>query len=306
MNNKTLLIILCVLLALFGLSKIGGKGKKNKSFDSDIFSIDTTAIQTIKIKTKFDQEPFEVKKTNGTWTVSNSKLNVPGSEEVISALFDQVADMKALRLAATKPEKWSEYEIDEALGSTIHFFNGNNQIGSLAIGRFNYNPQQQSMVSFVRIPEKGPEVYAVDGYLPLTLQTGFNGFRKKELLTINKDQLKSISLKGLNGQNQLLLTEGNWNSSGTVKDSTDVADWIKGIYNLKGAEFHEDPSSIIANPPIYQLDLLGEEQVAVKIYKNSKEGKPFVVNSSQNTDSYFLSDSTGIYKKLCEDLKVIF
>jgi len=306
MNNKILLMILAVLLVLFALSRMGGSGKKNKSFSSDIFSIDTAAIQSIKIKTKFDKEPFEVKKTNGAWMVANSKLNVPSSQKVVSALFDQVADIKALRLAATKPEKWTDYEADDASGSEVQFFNGNEEIGRLIIGRFNYNPQQQSMVSFVRVPEKGPEVYAVDGYLPLTLQSGFNGFRNKELLNINKDQVKSITLKGLNGQDQLILVDGQWNSKGTVKDSTDVADWIKSVSNLQGSEFHEDPASVTVNAPLYELDLLSDEQVVVKVYKNTIEGKPFVVSSNQNKDSYFLSDSTGIYQKLYEDLKVIF
>ncbi len=306
MNNKTLLIILCVLLALFGLSKIGGKDKKNKSFNSDIFSIDTSAIQTIKIKTKFDQEPFEVKKSNGVWNVSNSKLNVPCSEDKVKALFDQIVNIKALRVAATKAEKWKDYEIDEALGSSLQFFDGSKQIADLAIGRFKYNPQQQSMTSFVRLPDEGPEVYAVDGYLPLTLQSGFNGFRKSTLVNIDKDQIRSIGMEGLNGQNQLLLVEGNWTSGGAVKDSTDVADWIKSVHNLEGAEFHEDPSSIASTPPIYKLNILGEEQVEIKIYKNTGGDKPFVIHSNQNAPSYFLSDSTGVYKKLAEDLKVLF
>lgn len=306
MNNKTLLIILCILLALFGLSKIGGKDKKNKSFDSNVFSIDTTAIQSIKIKTKFDQEPFEVKKTNSGWTVSNSKMNVPCSQKVVSALFNQVHSIVALRLAATREDKWKEYEIDEALGSNVEFFDSSKKLGTIAIGRFKYNPQQQSMTSFVRIPDKGPEVYAVDGYLPLTMQTGFNGFRQKEIVKINKDQVRSISLKGLNGNNKLTLNDGNWNSEGAVKDSTDVVNWIKSIANLEGSEFAEEPSTATSTPPIYELDILGAKQVSVKIYNNKGGTKPFVINSNLNEPSYFLSDSTGIYKQLAEDLKVLF
>lgn len=306
MNNKTLLIILCILLALFGLSKIGGKDKKNKSFDSNVFSIDTTTVQSIKIKTKFDKEPFEVKKNKGGWTVSNSKLSVPCSQKVVSALFNQVHNIVALRLAATKEDKWKEYEIDEALGSSVEFFDSSKKLGALTIGRFKYNPQQQSMISFVRVPENGPAVYAVDGYLPLTMQTGFNGFRQKELVKINKDQVRSISLKGLNGNNKLTLNDGNWNSDGVVKDSIDVADWIKGIANLEGSEFAEDPSLVTSSPPIYELDIAGAEQVSIKIYNNKQGEKPFVINSNLNEPSYFLSDSTGIYKKLTEDLKVLF
>lgn len=304
MNNKILLIILVALAALYGLTQMTSK-KEARSFKTNLVSIDTASVTKVIFQTKASPEEILIQKSNGAWNITKASLTVPCTKESMTALLNEVVDLKSIRPAATKEEKWADFGVDEKSGSPIKFYAGDELLADFIVGRFQMDQRRQSIESYIRLPED-PIVYGTQSYLPITMQQGFDAFRDKNLCKIDPIQVNQINLNENENSYTLKLEDGEWKNETVTKDSTEVAAWIEKITKLKGAEFQNDINQLENATPIKTINLKGQNSAAINLYLNPAEGKPFVIHSSLNQTAYFQSDSTGIYKTLFVDLKDFF
>ena len=91
-------------------------------------------------------------------------------------------------------------------------------------------------------------------------------------------------------------------NSETVLDSTVVDKFLSGLANVSGAEFvngFDETANI--NNLIKTITIKSNnefEPLRVNVFRDTTLAKPFVINSNRNKDAYFLSDSSGVFKKL--------
>ena len=304
MNNKTLVIVFASLIAIYFLTQMGSK-KEARSFKTDLVSLDTASITKITFKTKQSPEEILLQRNEGVWNISKGNITAPCDAIVVNGLLDQVADINSIRPAATKAEKWVEYEVDDKTGSNMKFYAGDKLVSEFVVGRLNIDQRRQTMESFLRLP--GDDiVYATNSHLPLTLQNGFNGFRNKTILNIDPVKIYQISYNANGAEQTLDLQNGNWNVGGVAKDSTTVVNWISKVAAFKGSEFQDDVSALASASPIKSINIKGQKTAQVRLYQNPGEGKPFIIHSSQNDGAYFLSDSTALFQGMFEELEAIF
>jgi len=296
MKNKILWIIFAALLSLFILSKLFNK-KTVRSFTTDIIKIDTAAVDRIVFHNADPNAKFEILKNGDSWTVKNNTVEADAQISSVSSLLNNLNNIKAQRPVAKSKDKWVEYEVDEENGKRIELFNGSKSVEDLVIGRFNFNQQTRSAKSYVR-RSNDESVYVIDGFISMSISQSMDAFRDKTVVNFPANSLVSFQLESESGS-RILKKENYWlNQNGEVQDSTGMVNLVNNLSNVNGTGFYDSP--LKNNTPIKTLTLIDTEGKSATISCYESDGS-FVIHSSQNPDSYFKSDSSGIFKTLFLD-----
>lgn len=300
MNNKILLLILILLLAVWGGSKLFNK-PVNKSFKEELVTIDSALVDKIVITPQNDPgNSIFLEKSGEKWMVKSADHTATAMDNIVQSLLSQVTEVKAKRLVAKSKDKWVQYEVNEQTGTKIELFGNGNLLSSFISGRLNFNQQQRSATSYIRLDGE-EDTYAVDGFLSMAFKQGFDSFRDKRLISLNKDDVTRIILSGT--QESIIGRNGeDWiNQDGVVIDSVSMATYLNGIVNLNGATFNDDFNGV-TSPPTYTLTIEANNQLTpVSIQSWKIDEDTFVLNSSLNPEGKFESDREGIFKKLILD-----
>ena len=307
MNNKTLLIIFVALLAAWGLSQMNS-GKRNRSFNTDLIKIDTAAVTTINLYPKSDeQKEITLSKESGTWIATQGTVTTKANQSAVQSLLGNMTMIKTKRVAAKKQEKWKDYEVEEATGSRVKVFAGSELLEDFIVGRFSLNQQTRSGLSFVRLTE-ADEVYAIDGFLSMTMSQGFNSYRIKEFLQVNKDDLTGLQLTNNDGSTiSFSALNGQWSKEGVAIDSTTMATYLNAIQSTFGSDFVDGLDEGTLSSQLYKtLTITGNNMtgpISVNCYRDINREKPYLLRSSQNKDAVFESGEDGIFEKIFTKLE---
>ena len=301
MKNKTLLLIFLILLSVFLISQYAFE-RKTRSFKTALIQVDTAAITSIRLYPKSDnQKEILLKKENDFWVATQDNVTTEANAGAINALLRNLALIKTKRVAAKKAEKWSEYEMEEGKGSRVKVYKGDKLLEDFTVGRFNFNQQTRSGTSYVRL-EEGDEVYAIDGFLSMTIGQGFESYRNKDFLNINKEQINKIAFSS-NGIATSFLKEGDyWMKDGIKMDSTLMSDYLSDIQSIVGTTFVDDFEETQNRQLLFNtLSLEGTgitTPIIIKAFRDTTRAEPYILQSSQNQNSYFASGEDGLYGRL--------
>ena len=287
-------------MALFGANKLFNN-PVSKSFKEELVAIDSARVDKIVITgTKDLGNIISLEKSGNKWLVKSANHTATATRNSVQSILSQVTEVKAKRLVAKSKDKWGQYEVDEKTGTKVELYGNGNLLSSFISGRLNFNQQQRNATSYIRLDGE-EDTYAVDGFLSMAFKQGFDSFRDKRLISLNKNDLTRITLSGM--QEIVIGKNGNdWiNQDGSVIDSVSMATYLNGIANLNGTKFNDDFNEV-SYPPSYILTLEANNQltpVTIQSWKIDEDA--FLLNSSLNPESKFESDRMGIFKKLILD-----
>ena len=301
MKNKTLLLIFLSLLVVFLASQFAFE-KKTRTFKTELIQLDTATITSILLYPKGDnQEETLLKKESNFWVVSKGNITTKANQGAVQSILRNLALIKTKRVAAKNADKWADYEVEESSGSRIKAFAGDQLLEDFIVGRFNFNQQSRQGISYVRLT-KGNEVYAVDGFLSMTMGQGFDAYRNKEILAVNKADLTQISINTLGTTTVLQKGIADWTQDGATVDSTAIASYLTGLESISGVNFINDFDDIQNQSLLYKtLSLEGNNiasPILIKAYRDTARTEPYIIQSSLNDGSYFASDADGVFGKL--------
>ena len=302
MKNKTLLIIFLGLFAVWGLLEMFNKQQKS-SFKAELIAIDTAQVTTINVYPKSDEfQELTLQKENGQWIATQGTVTTPANIGAVNSLLGNLNFIKTKRVAAKRQEKWADYEVEETSGSRIKVYAGTELLEDFIVGRFSFNQQTRQGVSFVRIT-KEDEVYAVDGFLSMTMGQGFDAYRNKNFLAVNQADVTQITVQNNDGTSQAYANlNGQWSKDGTAIDSTIMATYLTTIQNLSGSTFVDDVDETQVNSMLYKTMTIAANNlrapITIKCYRDPARELPYLFQSSQNEGAYFGSAEDGLFEKL--------
>ncbi len=306
MKNRTLTIIFFLCLILFAAGRIF-RGHRQSSFDPVISAVDTAKVDRIKFFSGGVQtEEFELKKSDGSWEAIQGSKKVNASLANVNAILNQLANLNAKRVLTKDPDKYPEYEITEDQAARVIAWQGNKQVSDLWIGGFKFDQTARSASSFIRVAKK-PEVYLVDGFLSMSLKQKFNQYRDKKLIKTDVNDLTSLEWINAAGKKQVLQKEdGAWHYAGMeAVDTNAISQYLKGLTDTQGSEFSELTSaqglSLVEKLTMHGNNMV--EPTIISAFSNQDTTKPFLIHSTVNPDAVFLSDTSGIYKRIFGDLR---
>lgn len=312
MNNRTLLLILVILLAVYGLSRIFS-GRQERSFRSELIQVDTSQVTSIVIVPQAGPDAAEIvlKRENSGWIASRQEQNTRALPDAVDRLLAGLSNIKTRRIAAKSPERWPEYEVGDGQGIRVRVFEEGDLREDFIIGRFAFNQQNQTATSFLRLAGQD-EVYAVDGFLGMSFSPDFDTYRNKTLLRMQRMmEVTGFSYEQPDTTLQFSKKETGWTLNGErALDSMAVENYLNVLRHLTGETFADDFDELQA--PQFETQRLTinatnrTEPFIVTIYRDSTRTLPFVIHSSQNPETYFASDSTGLYRQLFQPAAAFF
>jgi len=302
MNNKKLLLIFLALLIIYGLSQLFS-GKKDRSFNTDLIKLDTAKVTRIVVWPKADDfvEVVLTREDNG-WLISKGDIHTKAMQNNVNSILNQLTLIETKRIAAKNPEKWNEYEVEEGNGTRLQVYGDGKLLKDFIVGRFSFNQQSRQATSFIRLTGE-EEVYAVDGFLGMNLGQGFDSYRNKQILKLNRDDINAMIFSEGDSSFTISKIGNDWTiNESQPLDSTKMANFLSNLQNINGTDFADyfDPveaaGRIVKSLTVYANNQT--EPLIVHCYTDTTREKPFIIHSSQNREGYFESDSTGVYDRI--------
>lgn len=301
LNTKTLVVILIILVGIVILTKMLDEKKGGRTFKETLVETDTLRVNTILIYPNAGQHK-EIKLTNtgGNWTANSENITSDADTSYIRNLLATFALIKPQRLAATDESKWKDYNVDDSLGTRVKLLAGEEVLLDIMVGKFSFNNTTRSGTSYLRLTDEN-EVYAVDGFIPMTVNQPFNEWRDKTLLRWNKEDWNKISFSYPDSSFVLKKENGKWDIESLEIDSDKVEQYLNDLTYLSNSSFADNYSP--AASPFMWITVEGNNRsspVTIKAFAADSTHQ-FIINSSYNPDAYFSAakgNLTGrIFKK---------
>ncbi len=305
-NIKSLSVVFVVLLVLVILSLVFNKGNRSSSFKAELVDVDTSKITSISITTPGDKENVDLKRTGNGWKVNIAGKWYNANSSQIESLIDQYINLRATRVAAKDKERWTEFHVNDSLGTRVRVFEGDKITSDIYLGKFSfrqmpnaspYMRQQPQMFTFVRLADE-KEVYSTEGMLGMSFNRPGNDFRDKKIVAIDKSRVNNITVNTPQGNFTITQENGSWLLDGLVTDSLSVTNYISGLSHLNGGNF-VDESMLNTNNAAYSLTIQGNGIPSVEVnafVADSTNG--YAIESSLNKGSFFSGNKADVFEKL--------
>lgn len=298
MNNKTLAIVFGALMVIYLLTKLLG-GSKERSFDPEIIGIDTSEVTLINVDPS-GEAAFSIKRVDGnTWVLEREGSTYAATSASVMSLLGNLVSINAERVVSKNPERFKDYGVDVETGTSIKVLNGDKVLGNLMVGRFNFNQATRSGTSYVKKGD-GEEVYAVEGFMSMSLSQGMDNYRNKELLKLVPEDLTKLTLEDGGNATTVLRPDSIWRfSGGELVDSAAISTYLNALRSVNGGTFAMGKSDVgvKTNELVIEGNNMGAP-VVIECYASADTSHHFVIHSSLNEEGYFFSDSSGIYDRL--------
>ena len=305
-NNKTLFIVLIALAAILVCTELFRKTDKN--LKTDIASFKSEEISEITIKTKSSEEPIKItKKGDNDWQVAEGDKIYKAGTDIVESYLSELQKIKSQRLAARSKDKWAEYQLTDTSATRIKLYNSKNKmLLDLLIGKFTYkqvqNPYGRNNVqgtSYVRLANE-KEIYAVDGFLSMSLNRNFDDWRNRTLTKLKKDDVKKISFTYPDSSFTLELKDTVWYAGNKMVDTKKVESYLASLQNKKGYKFNNDFQAV--SNPMYQVKIEGDNLTDIEVKAYQTQDNKLAIQSSQNTEAFFESDKAGLFKQIFKSI----
>ena len=233
-------------------------------------------------------------------------MSAPADNYSIVHALDELLNLKADRLVARSEEKWPEFHVNDSLGTRVLVKEGKKTTLDMIIGRFNYQPppggfsgygqQYGTGITYVRNSDEY-EVYAVEGFLAMSFNQGFNNWRDQTICRFTKEQITKVVFEypadsGFVAQK----LDVNWTINGILVDSTSMTQYLNGISRKSHGDF-ADGFSPLSNP-LYQVTFEGMNMDPLLIRVYSQAGDELILHSTINPESYFRITRDGLFKDI--------
>jgi len=300
-SNNFLWLVFVALVGLYFTNKYACSSKE-RSFNAELVSLDSLAVNEIVFRIKADEE-IQIKKEGEDWIVSQAGKSVKAKTETISAILSQICHIHATGIVAKTPDKWASYEVSDSLGTKVKVYENSKLKESFIIGRFNFNQQNQAMTSFVRM-EGDNEIYAVNSFLAVVFGRGFDAFRNQVLAEAPAAEITEIKFENKDTAYLISKNEmGQWLLDGQQDlDSAKVENYLQAFERLGSPDFEDNFDELSKEKNFIEKVILKIENrlepLEISCYRDTVFKGPFVLESSDNEGTYFSSDSSGIMGKI--------
>ena len=296
---KTLSIVFSVLLILVVLTEVIDKAKSSNTLRDVLFTINTQDVYALKIYPRMlkGKEILLEKEDEKNWKVKYQGKTYNADTVQIKNLIQQLSNLKPLRYAGKDKKQQKKYELSDSLCNKVILSDKEGkELAALRIGKFSFlqnkrmpgqNPYMQqpqgTMITYVRMEDEN-EIFAVEGFLSLSVNQEANNFRNRKLLVVNKEKIKEIRFEYPADSSFVLnLDKDVWQINGSQADSASVADYLYAIGNLTGTNFSDKEMP----DATYRLKIGTTDNKTIEIGAAFADSTRVLLTSSQNQGTVF-------------------
>jgi len=298
LSTKTLIILFSVLLLIVVAFLLYDSQHGERSFRSEIISIDTSKVTSINIYPKQNNHKLvKIFKDGNYWKVNldnNKTADVP--HQKVENIFRELLNIKPLSVAALGKNKWKEFQVDDTSGTKIKIFeNGNNTL-DLTIGKFAFQ-RPKSIFTYVRVGDD-ENVYKINGMPGFTLNQDVNYFRDGRIVNDNFSNWSKLNFTYPADSSFVLEKKNkNWMADNRVVDSAEVSNYLRTLSNLANQNFIDNFDKSNFKKALYTLTINSSSKggITIAAYKVNNE---YILHSSTNPDAYFDASKNDLLIKI--------
>ncbi len=292
-QNKTLLIILVVLLAVYFGNEY--MSSDNRNFRDTLVALDTAAVDKIELYPRANEQQLITLRRQGSgWQLQAGNLTDDADISLVKGMLNELVDMRPQRLVATSSEQWAAHEVADSLGTRVKVYDGEKLLADFIVGKFNFQPATRSMSTSVRLAED-EDVYTVEGFMSSTFNRKASDLRDKTFINFDNSQLQELTFTYPADSGFVLSKNAaGWLVDIDPADSAAVAGYLSSIKTLRFNTFADQTP---AGAPDYRLQISrsGLPAITLSAYADSSG---YVYHSTLNPDAYFKSGSDRERKRL--------
>jgi hypothetical protein len=305
-STNKLLIVFFVLVILFLFVKFFRSPLSESNFITDFEPIDTSLVSSVYLfpQAEKGEEIVFTRNTDG-WTVSKKGITAEAQSSSIQSILNEISILKPQRLAAKNKDKWEDYKVTDTSGTKLIVKSSNGkELLNIIIGKFSFQQQNQQMgygrnvsgTSYIRFSDD-EKIYAVNGFLSMSFNMEFNSFRKQDFIKFNKDDVKKLVFKYPSDSSYTLSkTDSVWVLENGIIQQNVIDDFLNLLAFKNNNRFIDDFTP--QRMPDYELVIEGDNMSSVTISVYIKSEAEFVLNSSLNSKSYFISSKDEIFSEV--------
>ena len=305
-KNRTLLIIFGILglVVLFFFLYDSKKGER--SFRSELFTIDSARVSRVTIYPKLkNSQPLVLSGQGRNWKIALGSQSWPADTAMVSQVIGSLLSARTERVAATDKSSWKELEITDSSSTRVVVEQGNEMVADFRIGKLNvsqggrggYGRQGISVKSNIRIAGDD-KVYVVDGFFSMVFSENVASYRFRQVCQFDRNKVNKLTFM-YPGDSSFMIqkSDGRWMAGDKPVDSANTVNFINSLANLANTQFAPDNEI----PALYSctLKIEGQDMAPVELQGaiNSQSGQYFV-KSSQNATAVFGGAGSSLYRQL--------
>ena len=312
-NNRTLLIVLVALAALYFLSNfLQSRSRTKTSLNTELVTIDTSAITEFTVD---NENPVKFTRNGNQWQVTSNGITDEADINSVNTLLSQLLTIKAERLVANSSDKWGEYQLTDSTATRVTVIEGGKgETLDLYVGRFQYRPpaqtqqnqfqQQQPQIqgsTYVRVG--GDEkVYATEGFLAMTFSGGFKTWREGQFLRATKSNIRQVQFDyPADSSFVLARPDSLWTLNGEIIENQNSVDtYLNNLVYKQDKNFTDNFSGV--GVPTHSLTISGDNMtnIVVKAFADHTNDY-YYLQSTLNPGATVESKKGGLFGQLFVD-----
>ncbi len=296
-STRVLIIILLVLTGIYIADELLNKDKKESSFSTDQFSVDSLEISRIELlKGTVQSGKVILEKSTHTWNLKDHIGNTLNSDTtIINNALKQIFNLNVQRMVAKNKEKWKEYSVDDSSALHIALYTNNGLLKEFLIGRVNFDQRTRSASNYIRLKDD-VETFEAEGMLSMSIPAHINQYRNKKLALFGKEQINKMHFIHPGDSSFLLIkNEIKWVAKDKAVDSAKVENYLNSLSSLKSTDFANIEN--VAGPVLHECIIEGNIP-AIKIRAFAADSiNKYYITSSMNPGVFF-SAKNGLFDRI--------
>jgi hypothetical protein len=309
LNNKTLIIILVVLVSIFAVVRIFRAPAQQSNMPKELVTLDTAIITKLKLLPKGAGGDITFTRKEKQWTLSQHDKPFNMEPGTVKNLLGQLVKLVPQKMVTRKKEKWNDYQVGDST-TRVQVFANDDIVADIFIGRigFNQNPAQMQQQQFgggggfggaftyVRLADD-EAVYTVDGFLESSFNRSLDDFRDRTFIRLKKEDITKITFQYPDSAFVLDKNNSGWWIGSQQADSLKVNNYLNGL-NFKNASSFADGFSTTAPATLnITIEKMG---VTLAILQAWKREQDWALQSSLQPGVYFSSEGSALLQTLFE------
>ncbi|MEI7980274.1 MAG: DUF4340 domain-containing protein [Bacteroidota bacterium] len=308
-GNRTLLIVFCILAAIAVIIYFYDKNKGEKTFRTDLFTVDSAKVTAITIYPKGKPDgSIKLAKNGKNWEVLSNRKTYPADTATIQRLISALLNVKAERVAGNDKFSWKELEISDSASTRVVVEQNKEVAADFRLGKISFprdntanpNGRNQNLIVKSHIRVAGDEkVYVVDGFLSMMFGDRSSAYRNKMVYRFDKKMVEKLTFTYPGDSSFSLEKNGTrWLLNRQPADSAKVETYLNNTANTTSIEFAEEN---ITAPVLYPFLLKMEGNNMPSILASGATGgtpEMYFVKSTVNPAEVFGSSNPGLFNRI--------
>ncbi|MBC8384925.1 MAG: DUF4340 domain-containing protein [Candidatus Cloacimonetes bacterium] len=293
MNRKNMipLLVLVVLIIIFLLTKLNDKTEKIISF----FDVDSSKVAVIEIET--NEDTLKLSKIDGKWMI-DYPIHDAATQRKLDDLFKKVLPVTTSSIPVSESESsFATYNVTDSLGTIIKLYDaGSRLLKSAIIGTSSGYNNSSARYS------GDNKIYRLKENITHSLKPDINSWRNKDVLVMDKENIKNIFVSYENVNYTLSATDTLWNYMDTKetvsikKENSTLKNIVNGMARVRVTSFIDDDIETYLpkfEEPVFELtvELFDEEKHFLKFIESDEKNKIILQVDDQTDHLYVMFES---------------